>query len=880
MKIFAGFIYLLGFIACLFPFFGFAFDYWELVLCVLLPVLALMVFGPKSLRKIAIRLFVAVPLIIIPPLALFLHAAFSHSLFAELADLTPTLLNVALILGVSINAALSCLFWPILTKNSPFQWLHPRAKRAIGPITLMSGILFGAAIGVSAFYIMIVPSPFTLFPLLSLIGTVSLRLVLIGGQTIREKFFTRPVVAGVFCSLFLIVVVEIPRTVTHYFLLAPHSKKAPLDVTLLRYLGDWETLIQAAGGVERTSKYPNFLAFVEARIFGERSWRFSDDVLPVAQEAIPLLSGDTLEAAFADYGRSQRYFQSGQEDVLRGTREVGEKIPKLTLSESALRGSVSADAALAYLEWEMTFENRSQLSQEARAEVILPPGGVVSRATLWINGIEQEAAITGKGDAESAYEEIVRLIRDPLLVTEITPGSVFIQCFPILGVGEAPRNRMKIKLGITAPVQLASFTQGSLPLPSIRKGNFSYSGSSSHQIHLISNVSMSSEGAVARVGKIAPQSGLFPKTSEGAEGHSLVFPAVDPGEEQVVTLEGLHYEPVSWSAAPGFRNRGIITQSLTRRSIAPPPSIILVIDGSAAMRDKLELVDGVIDGISQSTYLSVYFSGDQVEKVVPTQSIPENWAKDGLKERLRSYSFRGATDNGAGLLEALREIDKGEKKPSVKWAATRNNPLIIWIHAPQPHHFWSYELVREYLSRRGDSVPIISIQTEPGRDMGAEGVFGNAPLPGLQRFEHHLTSSAAIMPIRCRLLGTAGCIERAFIFEPSSEIPFIPEYAQPHIAHLWGSAEVRRLVAADEHKAASELATKLGLVTAVSSAIVLETRQDYEQNGITPPKDAPEGRVNIPTTPEPDDLALIAVILSITGFIVVRHRRCGGLQHG
>jgi hypothetical protein len=439
---------------------------------------------------------------------------------------------------------------------------------------------------------------------------------------------------------------------------------------------------------------------------------------------------------------------------------------------------------------------------------------------------------------------------------------------------------MKIKLGITAPLQLASFTQGSLPLPSIRKGNFYYSGSSTHRIELSSNMMMSSEGGIAREVENHSQQALSRTLPESAEGYRLEFPSSNPGEARVISVSKQESDAVSWSLAPGFRDKGIITQSLKRKSVAPPKSLIFVVDGSEAMKEKLALVDGVIDGISPSTYLSVYFSGEQVREVIPMQSIPTERTKDKIKGLLRRFAFLGATDNGAGLLEALREIDKGEKKPSVKGGATRNNPLIIWIHAPQPHRFWSYELAAEYLSRRGDSVPIISIQTEPGRDMGAEGVFGNAPLPGLQRFEHPLTSSAAILPIRCRLLGTAECIERDFSLNPSSEIPSIPEYTQPHIAHLWGSAEVRRLVAEDRTTAASELATKLGLVTPVSSAIVLETREDYEQNGIAPPKDAPEGRVTIPTTPEPDDLALIVMVVAITGFVVLQHRRCEGLRHG
>ena len=83
---------------------------------------------------------------------------------------------------------------------------------------------------------------------------------------------------------------------------------------------------------------------------------------------------------------------------------------------------------------------------EARLQLALPPGGVVSRATLWVNGEEREAAYGGRGEVRAAYQRVaVQQRRDPLLVTTKGADRVLAQAFPV------PRNggTIKFKIGIT-----------------------------------------------------------------------------------------------------------------------------------------------------------------------------------------------------------------------------------------------------------------------------------------------------------------------------------------------------------------------------------------------------------------------------------------------
>ena len=122
------------------------------------------------------------------------------------------------------------------------------------------------------------------------------------------------------------------------------------------------------------------------------------------------------------------------------------------------------------MEWTLIFRNDSNAQREARAEVQLPPGGVVSRLTLWVNGEEREAAFAGRGRVREAYQKVaIQQRRDPVLVTTAGRDHVLVQCFPV------PPNQgeMKIRLGITLPLVLEDETNAKLLMPHFVSKNFS-----------------------------------------------------------------------------------------------------------------------------------------------------------------------------------------------------------------------------------------------------------------------------------------------------------------------------------------------------------------------------------------------------------------------
>ena len=124
------------------------------------------------------------------------------------------------------------------------------------------------------------------------------------------------------------------------------------------------------------------------------------------------------------------------------------KLRGLTLEQSRLDGKVEARSGAAYQEWTLVFRNAAQTAREARAQILLPPGGVVSRLPLWINGEEREAAFGGRSEVRAAYQQVVARRRDPVLVSYAGPDRVLMQCYPVPANG----GTMKVRLGITQPL--------------------------------------------------------------------------------------------------------------------------------------------------------------------------------------------------------------------------------------------------------------------------------------------------------------------------------------------------------------------------------------------------------------------------------------------
>jgi hypothetical protein len=95
-------------------------------------------------------------------------------------------------------------------------------------------------------------------------------------------------------------------------------------------------------------------------------------------------------------------------------------------------------------------ERWSPSGEEALYTFHLPEGGVVSALSLWIDDKEEKGVLTTRQKADSAYQTIVGSYRrDPSVVHWQEGNTVTVKVYPVM-----PGKSRRFKLGITAPLEL------------------------------------------------------------------------------------------------------------------------------------------------------------------------------------------------------------------------------------------------------------------------------------------------------------------------------------------------------------------------------------------------------------------------------------------
>jgi hypothetical protein len=528
--------------------------------------------------------------------------------------------------------------------------------------------------------------------------------------------------------------------------------------------------------------------------------------------------------------------QGGVEwDSALGSEAVAGRVRGLSMVSSRIDAMADADAAWSYIEWTMEFRNDHEWSQrEARAQIQLPPGGVVSRLTLWVNGEEREAAFAGRGQVREAYQQIaVQERRDPVLVTTSGPDRVLMQCFPV-----PPRGgTMKIRLGITAPLALQGRGEAVMVWPGFLERNFGQNRSMTHGIWFdaAQEVSGSAEGlsAVRNDRDRVAWRGEWTDAALAEPGRAMVL------KRDAASTE--HWAPDRRSAGGGF-----VRQSLVAVPTPPLRRVALVVDTSIGMEGFLGEVAGALERLPAGPEVGVFVVQDGVTRLAGEGRGAETAVA------LRQIRCEGGQDSVPGLEAAW------------DWAAEVAGGAVVWVHASNPVLLRPVESLRQRFERqRGDSAPRLwdlPVRHGPNRVIekldGLEAI-GSVPRLGtvasdLQRWITWIDGREPRWQwVRERMesLPTAAAAQAL---------------ASTHLTRLWALGEVRKLGQSRKVSEATALAAAHQLVTPYSGAVVLETQQQYERTGLKPVDPG-----TVPVVPEPG----VGGLLLIGALVLMVRRR-------
>lgn len=178
------------------------------------------------------------------------------------------------------------------------------------------------------------------------------------------------------------------------------------------------------------------------------------------------------------------------------TAEVHQRMQSgnVNVSKSTITGIVDSESQTASLYWTLVLKNNDNQGKEASLVVDLPENSALSRATLWVNGVAQEAAFSSNSLVEAAYDSLVVERRDPLLVTQVAPNRIRILAAPVPANG----GEMKLRVGMTVPCQPGEGGKSSVGMPHISESNLKFDAQ--QDIHLTSSTPIAGAGSTVQSG--------------------------------------------------------------------------------------------------------------------------------------------------------------------------------------------------------------------------------------------------------------------------------------------------------------------------------------------------------------------------------------------
>ncbi|CAA6696757.1 MULTISPECIES: VIT domain-containing protein [unclassified Lentimonas] len=658
-----------------------------------------------------------------------------------------------------------------------------------------------AAIGVAFYGLGFLP----LSPLISLLCAYRIRKEMKHRVAEQWPIGLRHLAVGFLLGITLLCCGSIPRIITDYGIAQygrVGTKEDHAAIRLLRTFGSEKALLNAC---YQQSEDVFF-------------WGGSRNAVST-EEARQLYYRVTGESFNANRKEQEFFAMRGRtNDRDLGGEHVGQRIDDIHLEESRLDGILEPELGTGYVEWTMVFRNDDEWQQhEARMLIAIPTGGVASRVTLWVNGEPREAAFGSKAKVRAAYQSVaVRQRRDPILVNWAGPDLLLAQCFPIQPDG----GKMKVRIGISFPLEADSHTTLAYRYPTIVAENFTISDQLKHSVW------------------------YEEKTSGGVLSHAAEDMTMRQLHSTRSTIQATAHPllPSFTSTHPTHPNETITftTKLPKNESVAAPNAI--VIDGSRAMRNHKNSIAKWASHYNGT--LQLYFASDEVRTFQGNGKACAKW--------IQQQDFVGGQDNVPALTEAIRAL-----LPS---ASAETPQTLFWFSGPQPIQLSGTEKIRQLFERRELHLDIVACLTS--RDYNA--LYELAPLSYCNTLQ----------------LDTDGNLQNPTItFEPAESSATAPR-GSSHAYRAWLANQTRtlaertysqqaRLGAARFKSKIAELADKAAeayLVTQISGAVVLETDRQYKENDLEAGDPS-----HTPTVPEARHYALILGICTL-GYRLVQRR--------
>jgi hypothetical protein len=509
---------------------------------------------------------------------------------------------------------------------------------------------------------------------------------------------------------------------------------------------------------------------------------------------IPINNSTQQQLYFAAFGKPFRDDRSADlsgfsNDYLH-RHVVGSMIPELSLVRSGMDGAVNPDSLSSTINWTFVFKNTAYEDKEARAELSLPPGAVVSNVTVWEDGQAINASFAASGRAPTAGGWTNIGHTTPAVVSDLGRGRTLLHCFPVKAQAE-----LKVRLTMIMPLKLDLASEATLALPRFIDTNFSVNGE--HQIRLRSpeRLSLKLDGLKETLSPTKEKILSGRLKDEELSGLGLSVTA----ERKPTFTPIAVFDPRQPSK--------VIVQTIKQMPVKLPNHLIVVLDGSQNVKADLADIKEGLASLPSSVTSSLMVATDVSPKLQELQPLAAGLPK------LSQSDFDGGQDNLMAVVKAASTA--GETK----------NGAVLWIHGPQPTLNGELYVVAPYTQ----TPSFYELSLDNGVTDGNE-FFKNhreigpfAPVPRNGSIKHDLK--------RFLSKWQPGGIEYVVKLDQQTSTAKLPMGTAQQAIELSSLAAKERsqaLLARGDSRMATEVAVNHGLVTPVSSAVVLGAQNAYQ----------------------------------------------------
>lgn len=527
------------------------------------------------------------------------------------------------------------------------------------------------------------------FGLLGLAPLLSLPCSWLSGKNVcklaskKKTYFDAHLVEhiGHLIILVMVVAVEAPSTLTRIHLsMAAEPDTAQQGINWLRKYGSEEVMLRAC--YERSGRATDILGSLyefhhKLGINDARDAFYKVTGKPFNSVPIPPSARATIQhAGLVD---DPNGLNAGVTDEFDLDADIaGEVISGVargvSATESQITGTIDPDALVGELNWSFTLTNAWKYDREARAKILLPPGAVVTKATLTIGGVEHDAKIMVRSVARAIYQDAVAQRKDPLLVSTCGDDQILVQCFPV-----HPNSFMKVKLTIATPLELlASTGKGTLVLPTFLEKNFQLQKQTEVNIKaptmLDSNIKGLTHGTIAD------------KSTGATTFNNILLPGPKDSNffaDQFISLTTDRDKNCQSVSCLDSFAKGTVTKNIESEHLPQPKRLIVLVDGSVGMlRWKQDVLSGLRQ-IPSGIPVKVIFFRDRENVLAETQTGSVEYA--AALNAIEKLDFVGGQDDSVVLKNAVTEAfahDQGELVAGK--FSKQDTAAVLWIHGAQP----------------------------------------------------------------------------------------------------------------------------------------------------------------------------------------------------